>query len=50
MAEATMDQDALHKHLLQMVEAKEAMNVQRDLLSSLRREARSIPSSCGAKT
>ena len=41
MAEATMDQDALQKHLLQMVEAKEAMNVQRDLLNSLRREARS---------
>ena len=40
MAEATMDQDVLQKLLLQMAEAKEAMNVQRDLLNSLRREAR----------
>ena len=41
MAEATMDQDALHELIVQMAEVKEAMNVQRDLLNALRREARS---------
>ena len=41
MAKSTADQDTLRSLIERMVQAREAMNVQRDLLNDFRRDARS---------